>query len=114
MRKRTTAGLLSLIMTTAMIAAAAPKITGTATLKDFQPAGTTGKNHKHQQYDFFFAASGQEYTCRSSEKKTLKATDFVVGSNLAYQIQGTKGKVTGSNGKQVDCTIVRVANAQTM
>ena len=114
MRKRTTAALFSLIMTTATIAAAAPKITGTTILKDFQPAGTTGKNHKHQQYDFSFAASGQEYTCRSSEKKSLKATDFVVGSNLTYQIQGTKGKVTSSDGKEVNCTIVRVANAPTI
>lgn len=110
MRKRTTAALLSLVMTTAMMEAATP-ITGTTTLKDFQPAGTTGKNHKHQQYDFVFTASGHDYSCRSSEKKSLKATDFVVGSNVTYQVKGTKGKVTGSNGKEVNCTIVRVANA---
>jgi len=90
---------------------AANKNSGTTTLKDVQPAGTTDKNHKHQQYDLSFVSStGEEYTCRTSEKTSVKATDFVVGSNVNYQVDGNKGKVKSSAGKQLSCTIVRVAN----
>jgi hypothetical protein len=51
--------------------------------------------------------------CRTKENTKIKATDFVVGSDMTYEVNGNKGKVKVSNGKQVDCTIVRVANAQT-
>lgn len=40
---------------------------------------------------------------------SLKATDFVVGSDVKYEINGDKGKLKNANGKQVECTIVRVA-----
>jgi hypothetical protein len=99
-----------LIMAIAITAAAGSKIEGTTTLKDFQPAGTTDKNHKNQQYDISFVASGKQYTCRSNEKKSLKASDFVVGSALKYEIGGNKGKVKSADGKQVECTVVRVAD----
>ncbi len=93
------------------IVGAATKDSGTTTLKDVQPAGTTDKNHKHQQYDLsFMSSTGKDYTCRTSEKKSVKATDFVVGSNVNYQVDGNKGKVKSSAGKQLSCTIVRVAN----
>ena len=75
-----------------------------------QPAGTTDKHHKHQQYDFTFDAQTHEYTCRSKEGDKINATDFVVGSNIDYQVKGNKGKVKGSTGKEVSCTIVRVAD----
>src|SRR3954469_4813523 len=89
---------------------AANKNSGTTTLKDVQPAGTTDKNHKHQQYDLSFVSStGKDYTCRTSEKKSVKATDFVVGSSLNFQVDGNKGKVKTSAGKELNCTIVRVA-----
>ena len=94
-------------------AVAGSKDTGKTTLKDFQPAGTTDKKHKNQQYDLSFVTqSGKNYTCRTPEKTKMKATDFVVGSDLSYEVSGNKGKVKTSSGKQVDCTIVRVANAQ--
>ena len=94
-------------------AVAGSKDTGKTTLKDFQPAGTTDKKHKNQQYDLSFVTpSGKNYTCRTPEKKKMKATDFVVGSDLSYEVSGNKGKVKTSTGKQVDCTIVREANAQ--
>jgi gentisate 1,2-dioxygenase len=96
-------------MTIAITAAAGSKIEGTTTLKDFQPTGTTDKSHKNQQYDLSFVATGKEYTCRTNEKKSLKATDFVVGSDMKYEINGNKGKVKSSTGKQLECTIVRVA-----
>ncbi len=93
----------------AITAAAGPKIEGTTTLKDFQPFGTVDKKtHKHQQYDLSFAAMGKLYTCRSVEKESLKATDFVVG-NVTYQINGDKGKVKNGSGKEVECTVMRVA-----
>jgi hypothetical protein len=40
----------------------------------------------------------------------VKATDLVVGSDLNYQLDGDKGKLKTSTGKQVKCTVVRVAN----
>lgn len=95
-------------------AGAASKDSGKTTLKDLQPAGTTDKKHKNQQYDLSFVSpQGKDYTCRTGEKAKVKATDFVVGSDLTYEVNGNKGKVKTSSGKQVDCTVVRVANAPT-
>jgi gentisate 1,2-dioxygenase len=93
-------------------AVAATKESGTTTLKDVQPVGVTDKKHKHQQYDLSFVSStGRDYTCRTSEKTSVKATELVVGSNVNYHVDGNKGKVKTSTGKQLSCTIVRVANA---
>jgi hypothetical protein len=108
MRRGTTVALLVTAM--AITASAGSKIEGTTTLKDFQPTGTTDKKtHKNQQYDLSFAANGNQYTCRTSEKESLKATDFVVGSEVKYEINGDKGKVKDGRGKHVECTVVRVA-----
>jgi uncharacterized protein YcfJ len=108
MRKGNTIALL--IVTVAITAAAGSKIEGTTALKDFQPTGTTDKKtHKNQQYDLSFVALGKQYTCRTVEKESLKATDFVVGSDVKYEINGDKGKVKNAGGKQVECTIMRVA-----
>jgi hypothetical protein len=87
---------------------AAQKESGTTKLKDVQPAGTTDKNHKKQQYDFTFDSATHEYTCRSNEKDKVNATDFVVGSDIQYQVNGNKGKVKSSSGKQVGCMVVRM------
>jgi len=93
-----------------MTAAAGSKIEGTTTLRDFQPAGTTDKKtHKHQQYDLSFVAQGRQYTCRTNENESLKATDFVVGSGVDFEINGTKGKMKSANGKKAECSVVRVA-----
>jgi hypothetical protein len=107
MRKAISVALL--IITMAISAVAGSKIEGTTTLKDFQPAGTTDKEHKNQQYDLSFGALGKQYTCRTNEKKSLKASDFVVGSDLTYEIGGNKGKLKSTTGKKVECTIMRVA-----
>lgn len=102
--------LLALTAVLAVPAIAAQKESGTTKLKDIQPAGTTGKDHKKQQYDFTFDTAKNEYTCRSSEKDKVNATDFVVASDVQYQVNGNKGKVKSvSSGKQVNCMIVRVA-----
>jgi hypothetical protein len=102
--------LLLVMMAIAITAAAGSKIEGITALKDFQPTGTTDKKtHKNQQYDLSFAASGKQYTCRTVEKESLKATDFVVGSDIKYEIGGNKGKVKSASGKQVECTVMRVA-----
>ena len=91
---------------------AAKKDKGSTTLKDLQPAGTTDTKHnKNQQYDFSFDASGNSYTCRTSPKTKLKATDFVVGSDLKYEIEQDKGKLKNTAGKEVKCTVVRVEKA---
>ena len=96
----------------ALGAFAAQKQKGQTTLKDVQPAGTTDKKHKHLQYDLTFnTTDGKEYTCRTPEKKKMKATEMPVGSNVGYEIDNDKGKVKLANGKQIDCTIVRVADA---
>ena len=93
-------------------ASAAKKIKGTTSLKDLQPAGTTDtKDKKNQQYDFTFEASGNRYTCRTGPKTSLKATDFVVGSNLTYELDEDKGKLKSTAGKEVKCTVVRVESA---
>ena len=108
MRKRNAIAVF--VVAAAITAVAGSKIEGTTTLKDFQPFGTIDKKtHKNQQYDLSFAALGKLYTCRSVEKESLKATDFVVGSDVKYEISGDKGKVKSASGKQVECTIVRVA-----
>ena len=113
MKKRI--GVLLLVLMCALTAGAAKKESGTTTLKDVKPAGTFGnegkKNKKmKQQFDFIFEASGKHYTCRSSEKTTVNATDFVVGSGANYQIDGNKGTLKTDAGKQVKCTVVRVEN----
>jgi len=108
MRKVNTIALF--IVTVAITAAAGSKIEGTTALKDFQPTGTIDKKtHKNQQYDCSFVALGKQYTCRTVEKESLKATDFVVGTDVQYQINGDKGKLKNASGKQVECTVVRVA-----
>ena len=107
MRKTLAVGLVVLFFTA--LAAAANKESGTTTLKDVQPAGTTDKKHKHQQFDLSFVTSNNEYTCRSNENQKLKATDFVVGSTVSYKINGSKGEVKSASGKDVKCTLVRVA-----
>jgi len=98
-----------LLLMAALTANAGSKEKGTSTLRDLQPAGTTDKHHKNQQYDLSFATQDKQYTCRTSQKTNVKATDFIVGSDVKYEIKGNKGKVTGSTGKEVDCTIVRVS-----
>lgn len=102
--------IVALALCLAGTAFAVQKETGTTKLVNVQPAGTTDKHHKHQQYDFTFDAQTHEYTCRSKEGDKINATDFVVGSNIDYQVKGNKGKVKGSTGKEVSCTIVRVAD----
>jgi hypothetical protein len=87
--------------------ASAAKQKGTATLKDFQPAGITDKkNNKTQQFDFTFDAAGNEYVCRTKDK--MKATDFVVGNDLGYELDNDKVKLKNPAGKEAKCTVVRV------
>jgi hypothetical protein len=107
-RKLSAALLLVLVCT--LPATAGDKQKGTASLKDFQPAGTTDKKHKHQQFDFTFVVSGTQYTCRSPEGTKLKATEFPVGSDITYEIDKDKGKVKNTSGKEVKCTVMRVEN----
>jgi FPC/CPF motif-containing protein YcgG len=86
----------------------AAKEKGTATLRDVQPVGMTDKTRKNQQFDFSFDTSGMTYVCRTSHKTKMKATDFVVGTNLTYQLDEHDGKLKNASGKQVKCTVVRV------
>jgi hypothetical protein len=92
----------------ALPANAASKMTGAVTLKDLQTTGMKDKNNKHQAYDFFFDTEGKSYTCRTDSKKSVNATDFVVGSTLQYEMKGDKAKLRASDEKQVGCRIVRV------
>ena len=87
---------------------ASEKQKGTSSLKDFQPAGDTSKKDKNQQYDFIFVASGTQYTCRTSYKTKIKATDYPVGSDIKYQVDKDKGEVKNMAGKGTKCNIVRV------
>src|SRR5208337_456932 len=40
----------------------------------------------HTQYGLSFVASGKQHTCRTSEKKSINAIDYVVGSEVKYQV----------------------------
>jgi hypothetical protein len=105
--------IASLLIIVTFPVAAAPKDKGKTTLKDVQPAGTTDKKHKHLQYDLSFSTTttGKDYTCRTKENEKPKATDMVVGSDISYEVSGNKGKIKLADGKDLDCTIVRVANS---
>ena|SRR5580765_3692922 len=100
--------VLLLTIASSLTSSAAKKDSGTTTLKDVQPAGTTDKEKKKQQYDFVFEASGNHYTCRTNPNTSVKATDFVVGSDVKYEVNGDKGELKSTSGKQVKCTVVRV------
>jgi hypothetical protein len=108
MRKGTTAAILGLAAILSTVPASASKIKGSTTLKDFQPFGTRDKEHKHQAYDLSFEAQGKSYTCRTDSGKSMNATDFVVGTQINYEIDGNKTKIKTPEGKQVECKIVRV------
>lgn len=98
-----------LVMMIVLPASAAKKDQGTTTLKDVQPAGTpNSKDKQKQQYDFSFESPTHRYICRTSEKTKINAVDFVVGSNVKYEVDGNNGKLKTTEGKQVKCTVVRV------
>lgn len=107
---RKTCILTMIVLFLAILAFAANKESGSTTLKDVQPAGTTDKKHKKQQFDLTFTGSKNDYTCRTNEKEKVNATDWVVGSSINYKINGNKGEIknTQSN-KNVKCMVVRVA-----
>ena len=106
--------VFTLLTMSALTGVASTKESGKSTLKDVQPAGTTEKNHKHLQYDLSFVTdSGTDYTCRTKEKSNINATDYAVGTDITYEVNGNKGKVKTAAGKKADCTIVRVAKAST-
>jgi len=101
--------LVAVLLLLTVLPAFADKIKGMTTLGDVQPAGTTDtKDKKKQQYDFTFDAGGHRYTCRTSPKTSVKATDFVVGSSAKYEVDSDKVKLKTSAGKEVKCTAVRV------
>ncbi len=106
MRKEIAAVLLVLMC--ALPATAGPKQKGTAKLDDLQPAGTTDKKDKNQRFDFAFETGGNKYTCRTAEGTKLKATDYVVGNNVQYEIDSDKVKLKSMAGKETKCKVVRV------
>jgi curli biogenesis system outer membrane secretion channel CsgG len=102
--------LIAVVLILCGLAAAAKKESGSTTLTNVQPAGTTDKKHKKQQYDLSFTTTTNDYTCRTNENQKVNATDWVVGSSINYKINGNKGEIknTQSN-KNVKCLVVRVA-----
>lgn len=105
MRKAVTAAILTIALT---LSAPAEKLKGASNLKDFQPFGTTDKEHKHLAYDLSFIAQGKQYTCRTDSNKSVNPTDFVVGNPINYEIDGTKVKIKTRENKEVGCKVVRV------
>jgi hypothetical protein len=101
--------LLIVVLFVATLAAAADKDSGTTTLKDVQPAGTTDKEHKKQQFDLTFDSSTHEYTCRTNENQKVQATEFPVSVTIQYKISGNKGEIKTLTGKSAKCTVMRVA-----
>jgi hypothetical protein len=102
--------LMVMVLMVSGLALAAKKESGSTSLTNVQPAGTTDKKHKKQQYDLTFTTTMNDYTCRTNENEKLNATDWVVGSPITYKINGNKGEIknTQSN-KNVKCVVVRVA-----
>jgi hypothetical protein len=108
MRKKLALAVIVLFL--ANMAQAFNKESGSTTLKDVQPAGTTDKQHKKQQFDLSFSSSTNDYTCRTNENQKVQATQFVVGSSITYKIDGNKGQVKdAASGKNAKCTVMRVA-----
>lgn len=103
-----TLALAFLVMAMTVPALADKKIQGTTVLKDSQPTGMPGKDQKHQAYDLSFSTTDKVYTCRTDPNKSMNATDFVVGGSVKYEIDGNKAKIKTTEGKQVECKIVRV------
>ena len=106
MRKATLA--IALLFATTLPAFAGKKLEGTTTLKDSQPYGTKDKEHKHQAYDLSFQAQGSDYTCRTDPGKSMNATDFVVGTEMKYKINGNNAEIKTPQDKKDECKIVRV------
>lgn len=100
--------LAFLVVAMSIPALADKKIEGSTSLKDCQPAGIKGKDQKHQAYDLSFNTTDKAYTCRTDPKKSMNATDFVVGTDVRYEINGSNAKIKTPQGKQVECKIVRV------
>ena len=107
---RKTLALFGIVVFSAALALAANKESGSTTLTNVQPAGTTDKHHKKQQFDLTFSSPKNEYTCRTNENQKVQATQFVVGTTVNYKIDGNKGEVKNTaSGKNAKCTLVRVA-----
>jgi hypothetical protein len=105
---RASKSVLIAVLLCSLPAMAGDKQKGAATLKDFQPAGTTDKNNKNQQFDLTFDTSGSEYVCRTKRDDKVKATEWPVGDKIAYELDSDKGKIKSSRGKKLECTVVRV------
>ncbi|UWZ82767.1 hypothetical protein [Occallatibacter riparius] len=102
-------GVLVLALLCSLPAMAGDKQKGAATLKDFQPAGTTDtKYQKKQLFDLTFEASGNEYVCRTKNDDKVKATEWPVGGNITYELDEDKAKLKSAQGKKVECKVVRV------
>jgi hypothetical protein len=85
MLKQTAVAIL-IFATIFPVSASRPR--GTRILKDSQPIGSIDKDHKHQTYDLTFQASGREYTCQTNSDDSTNATDFIVGQEMHYEING--------------------------
>jgi hypothetical protein len=100
--------VLVLVLLGSLPAMAGDKQKGAATLKDFQPAGTTDKNQKKQLFDLTFDAPGGEYVCRTKNDDKIKATEWPVGGNITFELDDDKAKLKSSRGKKLECKVVRV------
>lgn len=107
-RRFAAVAILASTFATTALPVSAEKIKGETTLKDSQTYGSPDKDHKHQGYDLIFNARDKGYTCRTNPKKSMDATDFVVGSQIRYEIDKDKAKIKTSANKEVQCKIVRV------
>lgn len=107
MHKTLTAVMLACMV--AVPASASSKFKGKTTLKDVQTTGSPDKNHKHQQYDLLFDTKDKSYTCRTDGNHSMNATDFVVGTQIKYEVDDKEGTLKTTDNKEVKCKIVRVA-----
>jgi len=111
MKKQTLAAVL--LITATLPAFAGDKLQGRTILKDMQPYVTKDKEHKNTAYELSFSAEGKHYNCHTDPKKSVNATNFVVGTEMRYEIDKQKVKIKTPQNKEVECKIVRVEAATT-
>ena len=100
----------ALIMAMALPSFAAKKVSGTTTLKDCQPANTpdnSKKNKTHQTFDLSFDAEGRitRAVLLRTSRRMRRILWWAARSTMSRRAKAT---IKTSEGKKLQCTVVRV------
>jgi len=104
-------------ITAAVVLAHRPTSAGQEDRRHNNPQGLPARWHARQRTQApglrpLLPGMGKQYTCRTYPKHSMNATDFVVGTDMKYQVDGDKAKLKTLQGKEVECKIVRVEAAR--